>query len=275
MKQKYIFLDIDGTLYSTEIRRTPESALIAIKKARQNGHKVFLCTGRTWCECAEYFQYETDGFIFGAGSCIYTDGKFIFDQPIPTLDVMEIIKSADELNLAYLQEGKRHSYCNQSGYEWSLDYFSTDDKTPEEKKQKLDSLSILYDELGYKNEDIYKVFYFSKEMEPLKKHEKQLQEPYRLVVTHADEGVLCGAEVTNKALTKSGGIKQVLEYYGASQEDTIGIGDSMNDIDMIQYCHIGIAMGNALPKAKEIADYVTTDILDDGIYHAFEHCGLI
>ena len=275
MNTKYIFLDIDGTLFSPDIHGTPESAIKAIQIARSNGHKVFLCTGRTKCECVEYYQYETDGFIFGAGSCIYTDGKYIFDQPIPTLDVQTIIEYADEFNLPYLQEGKNHSYCNQSGYEWSLDYFSAEDKTLEEKKQKLDDLNILYDENGYKNEDIYKVFYFTKGLEVFKEYEKKLKDPYRLVVTHAEEGILCGAEVTNRSLTKSGGIKQILEYYGASQDDTIGIGDSMNDIDMIQYCHIGIAMGNALEEVKEIADYITSDILDDGIYNAFKHCGVI
>lgn len=59
MKTKYIFLDVDGTLYSNELRGTPQSALDAIHQARENGHKVFLCTGRTKCECADYFQYET------------------------------------------------------------------------------------------------------------------------------------------------------------------------------------------------------------------------
>ena len=44
---------------------------------------------------------------------------------------------------------------------------------------------------------------------------------------------------------------------------------------MLQYCKIGIVMGNGLEEVKKIADYVTTDILEDGIYHAFEHFGLI
>ena len=65
---KYIFLDIDGTLYSSATNETPESALRAIHKARQNGHKVFLCTGRSLAEIVTYLEYDIDGYILAAGA---------------------------------------------------------------------------------------------------------------------------------------------------------------------------------------------------------------
>jgi hydroxymethylpyrimidine pyrophosphatase-like HAD family hydrolase len=55
----------------------------------------------------------------------------------------------------------------------------------------------------------------------------------------------------------------------------VGIGDSGIDIDMIEFCGIGIAMGNAEEEVKQIADWVTSDIDDDGILHAFEYVGVI
>ena len=275
MKTKYIFLDIDGTLFSSEISGTPKSAIEAIHEARKNGHKVFLCTGRTRCQCSDYFQYEIDGFIFGAGSCIYVGEECIFDQPVPTLDVKTLVEDAEALNLAYVQEGKDHCYCNQLGYDWSLSYFNKNNKPYDIKKAKLDSLHFIHDEKGYLKEPIYKLFFFAKDVDVFKKYEEGLKDPYKIAVTHAEIGGLCGAEVTNRGLTKSGGIIQILDYYGATQEDTIGIGDSMNDMDMVEFCDLGVAMGNALPELKEVADYITTDILEDGIYNAFKYSGVI
>ena len=49
----------------------------------------------------------------------------------------------------------------------------------------------------------------------------------------------------------------------------------MNDMDMVEFCDLGVAMGNALPELKEVADYITTDILEDGIYNAFKYSGVI
>ena len=77
------------------------------------------------------------------------------------------------------------------------------------------------------------------------------------------------------SITKATGIQRILEFYGADASQAVGIGDSENDLPMIEYCGTGIAMGNAMETAKEKADWVTTDILDDGILNAFRHIGVI
>ena len=66
-----------------------------------------------------------------------------------------------------------------------------------------------------------------------------------------------------------------MEHYNADRSDAIGSGDSGNDIPMLSYCGVSIAMGNGAESVKAIADYVTKDILDDGIYRAFKHFELI
>ena len=65
------------------------------------------------------------------------------------------------------------------------------------------------------------------------------------------------------------------EYLGINKEDTYAIGDSINDLEMLQCVGHGIAMGNATQVAKDVAEYVTTDIHEDGIYNALKHYGLI
>ena len=61
----------------------------------------------------------------------------------------------------------------------------------------------------------------------------------------------------------------------ATGEVTLGIGDGGNDVTMLEYAGIGVAMGNACDAAKAAADYVTDDITADGLAKALAHFGLI
>ena len=99
---------------------------------------------------------------------------------------------------------------------------------------------------------------------------------YNLTFSQADEkkGML-NLEITMKEYNKSTAAKIVLDHYGLTYEDAVGIGDSDNDFELLRDCGIGIAMGNALPKELEIADYITDTVDNDGIYKAFEHYDLI
>ena len=78
-----------------------------------------------------------------------------------------------------------------------------------------------------------------------------------------------------KGSSKATGIKWLCEYLGVDISDTYGIGDSANDLDMLSFVGHGIAMGNGSKAAKEAAEYITTDIHENGIWHAMEYYGLI
>ena len=76
-------------------------------------------------------------------------------------------------------------------------------------------------------------------------------------------------------VSKASGIDQILNLYGLDRSQSMGIGDGDNDIDMLKRCHIGIAMGNSIDTVKEIADYITDDIDNNGLSNALKHYGLI
>ena len=78
-----------------------------------------------------------------------------------------------------------------------------------------------------------------------------------------------------KDITKAHAIDQLLNYLGAKREDTIAFGDAKVDIPMLEYCHIGVAMGSGGDEIKAMADYITDDVDKDGLYNAFVHFGLI
>ena len=70
-------------------------------------------------------------------------------------------------------------------------------------------------------------------------------------------------------------LDKVCEYFHIPMSETYAFGDSMNDLEILQEAGTGIAMGNAVPALKEVADYVTDRIDEDGIYKACKHFGLI
>ncbi len=76
-------------------------------------------------------------------------------------------------------------------------------------------------------------------------------------------------------ITKSYGMKQAAQYFGADREKIIAFGDGPNDLDMLQYAGIGVAMGNAVDHVKALADMVTGHINQNGIYCAMERIKLI
>lgn len=273
---KYIFLDIDGTLYSPVINATPDSALQAIHQARANGHKVFLCTGRSLAEIVTYLDYDIDGYILAAGAKVYADKKCIYDEPISKPALASLKDMLNGMNLGYTLEGNAGAYGNPIGYEFQLNYFSHMHAGRDEKIENA-MLNCSYPESeAHEDDAIYKICVYSHDGSEYPLVEEKLGKEYLMTYVVSDsEAHFYVAEITNVAINKATGIQKVLEHYHACKDDAIGIGDSDNDIPMLKYCGTSIAMGNGSQSVKDIADDITTDILDDGIMNAFKKYQLI
>ena len=74
---------------------------------------------------------------------------------------------------------------------------------------------------------------------------------------------------------KSVGMQRLLEHYGWNRSETIAFGDGGNDVSMLRYAGLGIAMGNGTKEAHRAADYVTDDVDDEGIANALRHFSII
>ena len=70
-------------------------------------------------------------------------------------------------------------------------------------------------------------------------------------------------------------MEKYLEHVGVPHEDSIAFGDGPNDLEMIQYAHTGVVMGNGTDRLKALADRVCGRIDEDGIYNGFQELGLI
>ena len=258
------FFDIDGTILPVG-QHIPQSALDAFAKAKAQGHRLFFCTGRSPFELTEELRsLPFDGGVFSAGAHVVVDGKTIFSKYltdeqrafffsiVERFDLLWIIQSDDG---SYLKQETQDFYCEltRKVYSRSIDFlgFNIVDAFPADKP-------------------IVKLFILSKKGLVLEAR-KALEGPLHSVNNTNGLPPECAAELMAPDLTKASGIDHVLAYLGEDRASTVGIGDGENDIEMIETCNLGIAMGNACTSLKEKADFVTSDIQTDGLARAMEY----
>ena len=82
-------------------------------------------------------------------------------------------------------------------------------------------------------------------------------------------------DIVPKGSTKSSGIDIICKMFDVDPKETMGFGDGENDISMLKKCGVGIAMGNATDELKQMADYITEGVDEDGIYNALTKYGVI
>jgi len=266
--KKYIFLDVDGTLLDTNTKQIPQSAIEAITIAHNHGHKLYLCSGRTILEMKPFLHLELDGYICAAGGQIHHDNKIIFDFIFPEEDVDALMKFAIEHHINLKIETDHGSYLDDVTYDIFMRYFNYT------FEQQMTDYHFYH--LKNKVDRVGKMSLFYQKEEDVLLLEQQFPNYAFPKIPVKKEGMYYPAvECSHKTINKGKAIERVMAYNHASIEQSIGIGDSLNDTDLIKTAAVGIAMGNASKEIKELADYITTDVDKDGIYNAFKKYNVI
>lgn len=259
--KKIIFLDLDGTLWNFE--QIPDSALEAIKQARKNGHKVYTNTGRSKCEVPQLlWDLNLDGYCFSAGSEIIIDNKQVLYHPLAKRDVLFIQHIAK--NAGFSLEGSQMTFSNAKNRE-RMKQFHVDNR--------MGNRFLSFPDISKMQEEDYaQIMKVSIHFDSISQREEILKQlPDHLVFTNF---MHLGGEITLKAFNKATAIQFVKDSYKEDYE-SVAIGDSDNDLTMLEYADISVAMGNGFDIVKEKADYVTDRIDNDGLYKAFKHLKLI
>ena len=276
--RKIIFIDVDGTLLDYEAK-LPESADKAVNQARANGHKVYICTGRSEGEIYDYiWEIGLDGMIGGNGTYVKDGDTVVFDQHISAEDERHIVDWLQDRGLEFYLEANCGLYASRNfetrGEPVIAEY------SRRKGKPNADSMKVrdVFPEMIYGadlyRDDINKVSFI---LESYADHLASIKEfPDLKCGTWGGAGeIALFGDIGVNAISKGTAIQMLLDHLGADIEDTIAFGDAKVDIPMLEYCHIGVAMGSGGDECKEAADYVTDGVEEDGLYNAFRHFSLI
>lgn len=259
MQIKIIFFDVDGTLKSLNNPGITAEVLQALQKLKEKGIKIFIATGRAPFVVPKFEGISFDGYLCYNGAYCYDEDGVLFSKPLDKSDVYQFLKNADKLNEAVIAQGK-DEMCAK-GYSEYL-------------KQYLDFAPMDYpsNDLAYFNkfieEDIYQ-FLAGGEVD---KDEAYLKDCKHLKIARWWDYAF---DLTRDNCSKSNAIEKVLEVYNIKREEAMAFGDGGNDVDMIEYVGLGIAMENASESVKEVADYITDSVEEDGVVTALKHFGIL
>ena len=255
---KAAFFDVDGTLLSHVSHSVPQSARKSLDRLREKGIKTYLCTGRhaTELDLLPVADIPFDGYITLNGHlCLDQNRNLLFGLPFPEETTHALIRMFKEHRLPLVlvtESGLTLNFINDTVIQ----------------AQKAVSTPVP-DIAAYNGDPIYQATTYADCSE---------DDHIRRILPsncHAARWNELGVDVILNGGGKVAGIKYILEQEGILPEECIAFGDAENDMDMIEFCGIGVAMGNAQDKVKEISDYVTSDIDDDGIEKALQFYGIL
>lgn len=269
MNYKLICIDMDGTLLNEE-KRVPEENIIAIKKAKELGVKIAITTGRIFTS-SRYFAE----LIGVSGPIISSNGAYIREHDGEeeiekyilgkenALNILEVLKKYD-INTFF---NTHLSIVTNKPMPNGNTYMEMNKELPKELQIKF----FIYDDLrnGIENhhEEILKCICIDKDVDKISEIKKEiLKIPNIEVVSSYPDNF----EIMTKGVSKGRAVESIAKYYNIKREEIICIGDGENDLSMIAFAGLGIAMGNASDEVKAAAGYTTDTNENAGVAKAIE-----
>lgn len=251
---KAAFFDIDGTLVSFETHAMPASAEAALKRMRKNGVKTFLATGRNGDSTR--FLMETglfDGEILINGQFCRMDGRVVYENPVIPADIDAAVSGAiaGDFTLGFLS-GHESFVSGVNDYVVRACEYAGMAVPRVDDPNLARSISVhqihCYGAPGVEDE--------------------LLRRTTQLTAVRWSPNF---ADVFPAGGGKDRGMAAICAVLGIAPEETIAFGDGENDISMLRFAGVGVAMGNATAATKACADFITESVDADGLAIACEH----
>lgn len=254
---KAVFFDVDDTLIAHATGTVPESALKALEELRRKGILIILATGRHLAEF-EFLPIRDlrfDGYITNNGQiCLDREKRVLWGEAIPQEASVQLVQIFQEKTIPTILIEAECLYIN----------FVNDMV----RRAQADISSPPPPVSQYQGGKIYQATMFLT-------HNEVSTLARRLPGVKITWWNSNGIDIISQQGGKRAGIQHFLELCHISPEDTMAFGDGENDMEMLEYVGLGVAMGNAPEMVKATADYVTLPAGEDGISHALRHFGLI
>lgn len=258
---KFVFFDIDGTIYSKRYQ-IPDSTREAIDKLKRNGHHPVVCTGRTRIMIFDAIaELDFDGYICGIGTYGEWKGQELFRDGLCTEDTAELIETFLAYGFNPYMEGTEHMY-----------YLPEQTKDPEKEIKRIFSLEDQRILRPYQGDsgDVLKISGAFRENSDEKGFRDAVRGRY-----HAINHFNVLLETFPAGKSKGDGIRKMIERLGGDMQNTYAFGDSFNDLEMLEEVRYGICMENGDPKLLSRIPLHAKRMEEDGIYHSLKEFGLI
>ena len=259
---KLIALDIDGTLLNSELKLTPENKK-AVESVAASGKHAVLCTGRCLSEIRGLLQEMPfiRYLICENGSCVY-DIKYdhtIHIAPVPDDEIRFVLELMKKERVAIQAFCENQSYINKPNDEWMIACRVGNYREFFNKASIWDPK--LFDRYHERPFRIEKINLYLENERDRKRILKALEG--RRLKTVPSFGYMI--EVVSEHADKGVGLEKLCNHLKIDVSETIAMGDSANDVEVLKTAGLSVAMGNACPEAKEAADIVTVDCDHDGV----------
>lgn len=266
MNKSIVFFDIDGTLISEETGIIPQSTKDAINKLRKNGHLAFINTGRPVSEITNVLRdLDFDGYICGCGTYVEYKNEVLFYKSLGNILSKDIVKAMKEYKLEGILEGRHAIYyddINSITHEHVLKIVD---------QHKREGFFDMFNKNWNDNDiDYDKFVVFLKEDSNFYSFTEKFQSAFDFIKRDEDF-----YELVPIGYSKATGIDYICDYLNISEENTYAIGDSTNDLSMLEHVPNSIAMGNSTPILFDKVSFVTEDLENNGIEYALKHYNLI
>lgn len=265
-----LFFDVDGTLTSFDpddmtdkdfnAVHPSKSVIDAFGRLRNAGHRAFICTGRPlWLIADGLRALNPAGIVAMAGATLEVEGRVVHEDCFDEDIVEELAHRVVDAGIEVFFESNAATFALEPvGVERSsligASVVHSTDQMRIDGRLRVGKVCInAYDLARVANDDGF------------------IEREFELCNTGGQN-----RELSPKGIDKGVGVARALEYLGRTgNARTFGFGDSGNDLGMLAAVETAVAMGNAMPEVKAVADYVTDDVAHDGTVTAMRHFGLI
>ena len=262
MEYKLVAIDMDGTLLNKS-KAVSSKTLNALTEARKKGVHIVLSTGRILKSAERYWnELELSSPIIACNGAVISDenGNVIYKNPIGGELAKNVVEIAVKNNVYFHFYNENTLFSNiyvkevidyYADRDWSINYEIFDN----------------IDGLVKNNINIYKFLMLDNDFNKLRVLHGELEKLNQIGLTKSGENNL---EVMNNNVSKGIALDHLCGKLNIPRESVIAIGDNENDISMLQFAGLGVAMGNASDYVKSKADYVTLTNDEDGVANIIE-----
>ena len=266
-----VFVDIDGTLCDSR-QRIPQSALEGLAQVREEGHRLFACTGRSAPEVyPRFWEVGFEGLVGGAGGYACVGNEVLLDERMPREHVDVLTALWEELDAFYIWQGPDQMGPSK-GY---LDFFvPRAGKHPEDWIEYAQSITPFI--VGIDGGSFTKVTaYVPPEKASMERVTAALPDGYRAIIGSVGAAGYVPFEVVPTHLSKAVGIRAICEHVGIPLSHTVALGDSNNDVEAVARAAVGISIGGVCDDLVAVADIVAPAVGQGGLAWALAAAGLI